>query len=37
MGGLSSAYGEGVRSIHSFGGETGGKETTGKTQAEMGG
>ena len=33
MGGACSAYGGGERRVQGFGGETGGKETTGETQA----
>ena len=36
MGGTYGAYG-GERRVQGFGGETWGKETTGETQAQMGG
>ena len=35
MGGACGAYGGGERRVQGFGGETGGKETTGETQAQM--
>jgi len=37
MGGACGAYGERVRCAQGSGGETGGKETIGKTQTQMGG
>jgi hypothetical protein len=37
MGGACSAYGGEEMCVRGFGGETWGKETTGETQAEMGG
>ena len=37
MGGAFSAYGGEERRMQCFGGETWGKETTGKNQAQMGG
>ena len=37
MGRACSMYGGGEKCIQGFGGETWGKETTWKTQAEMGG
>jgi hypothetical protein len=37
MVGAYGAYGVGERRVQGFGGETWGKETTGETQAQMGG
>ena len=37
MGRACGAYGYGEGGVQGFGGETGGKETTGETQAQMGG
>jgi len=37
MGGACSTYGGEERHIQGFGGEKWGKETTGETQAQMGG
>ena len=37
MGWACGAYGRGEGSVQGLGGETGGKETTGETQAQMGG
>jgi len=36
MGGACSGYGGGERRVQGFGGETGGKETAGETQAQIG-
>ena len=37
MGVVCGAYGGGKRRVQGFGGKTWGKETTGETQAQMGG
>ena len=37
MGWACGVYGGGERSVQGFGGETWGRETTGETQAQMGG
>jgi len=35
MGGACGAFGGGDRRVQGFGGETGGKETSGETQGQM--
>ena len=37
MGGACDAYGAGERGLQASGGETGGKDTIGETQTQMGG